>query len=213
VKTTTLAIILIIYGLGLYFWDKKTVWRLNDKISKRIIQFHYVLTFLVVISIVLTWIGNWSFSGQWTTRVIVMGFLLSGILIHPLTNWAGNRKIEKYYFRLLSFLPTLTALFSLIPFAGMLMISTLFGQLLYPVNKVYFESNKLRVQSSYLGPMWPPGIYVYQKKGLLEKQLVTTPISELFIDSVGVEQQPDSTFVTLFDNENGKQVTLKFKIE
>ena len=76
-------------------------------------------------------------------------------------------------------MPTIFGLLLLIPFTGGLVFSMLIGQLMYPVNKVYFNNDKLRVQSSYLGPMWPPGVFVYQKKGLLEKQLVETAISDL----------------------------------
>jgi hypothetical protein len=211
VKLTTLAVILILYGLGLYLWNKRNIWRLDQRLSNGIKYFHWSLTLLVVISIVLNWSDNISFSGRWTTRIIVIGFLLSGILIYPLTNRTERLKIERYYFKLFSFLPTITGFLLIIPFTGGLLFNTLFGQLMYPVYKVYLDSDKLRVQSSYIGPFWPAGIFVYEKKGLFEKQLVNSPISDLFIDSVGTEQHQNETLIILYNKEEGLQDTLRFK--
>src|SRR5438105_3603022 len=137
-KLTTLAIILIIYGLGIYLWNKKITRRLNERVSRRVIQFHYVLICFVVVSLILNWVDNLSFAGQWTTRVIIIGFLLSGFFIYPLSRWAEKFKIEKFYFRLFSYLPTIFGFVLLIPFAGPLVFSTSIGQLLNPVCKIYF---------------------------------------------------------------------------
>jgi hypothetical protein len=212
-KLTTLAILLIVYGLGLYIWNKKTSRRLNVKASRRVIQFHYVLTFFVVVSLVLNWVDSLSFSGQWTTRVIIIGFLLSGFFIYPLSAWSEKFKIERLYFRLFSYMPTIFGFALLIPFVGALAFGTVVGQLLNPLKKIYFDNDTLRVQSSYIGPMWPPGIFVYQKKGLLEKQLVHSPISDIFFDSVTVSERDGRTLIIFLDKKSGRQDTLKLEVE
>ena len=79
-------------------------------------------------------------------------------------------KVEKYYFTFLSFFPILFFGLVLIPMIGLIIVVSLIGQLFNPVDKIYYEDNKLRIQSSFVGVMAPPRIKVYKKFGIFEKQ-------------------------------------------
>lgn len=207
---TTLSIILITYGVGLYLWTKKTSIRLSDQASLKVRYVHYVFAGVVAISLALWWIDMMTFAGQWTNRIFIIGFLLTGMFMYPLTDWTGKRKLEKLYFGVFAFFPTFTGFLLLIPFGGPLVFSIAVSQLIYPVSKICYEDKNVRVQSSNLGPMWLPGIFVYEKKGIVERQLVMEAISDFQIDSVALSYQRERTLVIFFGHE-GQMDTLKIK--
>jgi hypothetical protein len=195
---------IILYGLGSYFWNRKVGWRLNEKTSKWLRYSHYFLTTLTILAGLLIIIDDISFRGKWTTRIILIGFLLTGCIIYPLTNWADKSKIEKNYFRLLSFLPTLTAGFAMIPFLGGVLLLSLFGRLTEPVKDIYYEDSKLRVQSTFIGVLGPPRLEIFQKQGLFEIRLNKSHRSAADIDSVRVDKNRDATLVIVY-NERFEQ--------
>lgn len=171
---------------------------MNESFSKRIKYSHYILATLTIIAGALIIIDDISFSGQWTTRIIVIGFLLSGVAIHPLSDWTGKPKIEKNYFRLFSFLPILTAGFSMIPFLGVVLLLSLFGRLTEPVKDIYYEDSSLRVQSTFIGVLGPPRLEIFQKQGLFEVRINKSHRSAADIDSVRVDKTHDSTLVIVY---------------
>ena len=165
---------------------------------------------LTIIAGLLNIIDDISFTGQWTTRGILIGVLLSGILMYPFSDWIGKAKFEKNYFRLFSFLPVLTAGFLMIPFLGVVVGFSFFFRLTEPVDKIYFEDNKLRVQSTFTGVLAPPRLDVIEKKGRFEFRLNKSHRSAAGIDSISVDQRTDKTFVILY-NEQEMLDTVKAK--
>lgn len=188
---------IILYGLGLYLWSKKVSWRLNNDFLKWIKYSHYTLFALTFTAALLIIVGDISFSGQWTTRIVVVGFLLSGIIIYPLSDWTNKSKLEKNYFRGFSFLPLLTAGSSLIPFFGVVFVFSLFGRLTEPVKNIYYEDNKLRVQSTFIGVLGPARLDIIEKKGIFEVRLNKSHRSAADIDSISIGQTADKTLVLL----------------
>jgi len=182
---------------------------LDEKASRRIISFHYLLALLILISILLEITDNLSFSGQWTTRIIIIGFLLTGTFIFPVTNWGNKLKIEKFYFRIFSLFPILTFLFSLIPFLGIVAVLSCYGQLTDPVKNIYYEDERIRIQSSFVGVLGPPRLFVYQKKGILERQLATAFKSAADMDSVSIDNGKDNMLIVMYEH---KQVMDTLKI-
>jgi hypothetical protein len=206
---------IIFYWLGIYFWNRKVGWRLNERFSRCIKYLHYTLTVLTIAAGLLITIADISFSGQWTTRIILFGFLLSGIIIYPFSDWRNKSKIERNYFRAFSFLPILVAGFSMIPFLGGVLLLSLFGQLTDPVDDIYYEDNKLRVQSTFIGILGPPRLDIFQKKGLFEVR-VNKYRSASDIDSISVDKSVDETFVIIYNErfeQNGEFDTDTIKID
>jgi hypothetical protein len=203
-------VFIIIYAFGIYFWNKNVSWRLNERAAGQIKYFHYALASLTILSLVLTIIDGTSFRGQWTTRIIIIGFLITGIFIFPLTNWTSKHKLEKYYFRVFSFLPILTAAFAMIPFLGIVIVLSAFGQLIDPVKQIYFEDNEFRVQSTFTGVLAPPRLDIIQKGRILEKRLNKPHRSAADIDSVSIRQGTDNKLVFLYYG-NEIQDTLKIQ--
>lgn len=190
---------IIFYGLGIYFWNKKVSWRLNERISRWIKYLHYILTVLTILAALLNIIDEISFSGLWTTRIILLGFLLSGVIIYPLSDWTDKSKVEKNYFRLFSFLPILTAGFSMIPFLGGVMLLSIFFRFTEPVKDIYYEDNKLRVQSTFIGVLGPPRLEIFRKMGLFEVRVNKAHRSAFSIDSIKVDKSADKTFVIIYN--------------
>jgi hypothetical protein len=201
---------IILYGLALYLWNKRVNWRLDNELARRIRYSHYALFVLTFTALLLNIVGDISFRGQWTTRIIVVGFLLSGIVIYPLSDWTNKSKLQKNYFRLFSFLPLLTAGFSLIPFLGVVVVFSVFGRLTEPVTDIYYDDSKLRVQSTFIGVLGPARLDVLEKKGIFELRLNKSHRSAADIDSVSIDQTPDKTLIVLY-SEKEKVDTIKVK--
>jgi hypothetical protein len=209
-------LVIIFYGLGIYFWNRKVRWRLNVRSSKRLKYTHYAFAILTVAASLLILFDDISFAGQWTTRIILIGFLLSGIIIHPLSEWSGKPGIEKNYFRVFAFLPILTAGISLIPFLGAVVVLSLFGRLIAPAEDIYYEDKTLRVQSTFIGVLGPPRLDIVEKKGLFEVRVNKAYRSAADIDSVRIVKNGDETSVIVYnqpyDWTNGVDAdTIKFK--
>ncbi|MCL9771015.1 hypothetical protein NAT47_11370 [Flavobacterium sp. HXWNR69] len=100
-------------------------------------------------------------------------------------------KVEKYYFTFLSFFPILFFGLVLIPMIGFIIVVSLIGQLFNPVDKIYYEDNKLRIQSSFVGVMALPRIKVYKKIGIFEKEYKDENLNFEDIDSIKVDYKND----------------------
>jgi hypothetical protein len=210
------AIVMLLYGAGIYFWRRKVRWRLKERSSQHLMYAHYAFASTTIAAGLLILIGDISFSGQWTTRIILVGFLLSGIIIHPLSDWSGKNPIEKNYFRVFSLLPIVTAGISLIPFLGLVLILSLFGRLIEPVKDIYYEDSSLRVQSTFIGVLGPPRLDIVKKKGLFEVRVNKAYRSAADIDSVRIVKKSDETLVIVYnlpyDLKNGVDAdTLEIK--
>ena len=106
---------------------------------------------------------------------------------------------EKLYFRIFSFLPLLVAAFSLIPFLGVVLLLSLYGQLTEPAKDIFYEDNKLRVQSTFVGVLGPPRLDIFQKHGLFEARINKLYRSGADIDSIRVHTHPDETVVIIYN--------------
>jgi len=197
--TVVTVLFIILYGLAIYFWSVRINWRLNNKFSKWLTYLHYTLTGLLIIEGLLTIIDDISFSGQWTSRVVIVGFLLSGVIIYPFSNWVGKSAIEKNYFRLFSFSPILTAGIFMIPSLGRVLLLSLFGLLTEPVQNIYYEDNKLRIQSTFIGVLGPPRLEIFKKKGLFEVRGINFHRNAFGIDSIRVEKSEQEIFVKIYN--------------
>lgn len=109
-------------------------------------------------------------------------------------------KIEKIYFRIFSFLPVFTAGFLYIPFLGVVLVFSLFGQLISPADKIYFQDNKLRIQSSFVGVLGSPRLDIFEKKGIFEKHYLQDDYRAAHYDSIKVHYDIDSTRIILYPN-------------
>lgn len=191
-------IFVVIYIYGLIQWNKKVAWRLNPLVSKIIKYVHFV-TLLVSLSIgVLNLKLDLGFRGLWTTRIIIITVLISGIFFNFLSNKSILNRFEKIYFRLFSFFPVVVGGILLIPFIGFVLVASLFGQLISPAENIYYQDRNIRVQSTFLGVLGPPRLDIYEKDFIFEKHLKRLDYEVYGIDSINVLYTKDSTRVIVY---------------
>lgn len=200
--TTTLLTILfiIIYGTGLYFWDKDVTWRLDHKPTRYIKYIHYSFLILTVVAVIINFVFGLHFRGLWTTRLVIIGLLVTGIFFYPFANKAAENKVEKNYFKLFSFLPIGIAGFLLVPLIGVIFTLTLFGRLTDPASEIFYEDDKLRIQSTYMGVLGPPQLDIIEKKGLFEKRHYRSITHDEHFDSLKVQYDEDSTRIIMISS-------------
>lgn len=186
------------YGLGLFFWDKNINWRLNLTVSRTIKLLHYI-GLLICLIVGITY-ANYDIGlrGLWTTRTIIIFTLLTGVFFIFLADKTSQSKIEGWYFKIFAFMPICAAATLFIPFLGVVLVLSLIGQLTDPAIHIYYEDDKLRVQSSFVGVLGPPRLDFFEKKMIFEKKLNHTDISSYEIDSVNVAYDTDSTRIFVY---------------
>ena len=194
---------LLTYTYGLFRWDKYVAWRLSSKVSKTIKYVHY-LTLFVALIIAFTYsqygIG---LRGLWTTRTFVIIALLTGVFFNFVTDKAILNKIEKIYFKLFSFLPTVTGVILCVPFLGVVIVFSLLGRIIEPANTIYYEDQKLRIQSSFRGVLAPKQIDLFVKNNFYEKYLYVPDLYCGDNDSVTVHYDKDSTRIFIYEQPLG----------
>jgi hypothetical protein len=107
-------------------------------------------------------------------------------------------KMEKVYFKLFSFLPTLTGVILFIPILGVVIVVSLFGNLIEPVNKIYFEDEHLRIQSSFTGVLVPHRLEIFAKNSIFEKLIYSPNFHSNDLDSITVSYDSDSTRIFVY---------------
>lgn len=97
---------------------------------------------------------------------------------------------------------------------GFIIVASLLGQLFNPVDKIYYEDNKLRIQSSFVGVMAPRRIKVYKKFGIFEKEYKDENLNFEDIDSIKVDYKNDTAnmYIWYEYNENPNKPE-EFKIK
>lgn len=193
-----ISIFIITYSLALYYWDKKTTWRLNIKISFYLKYLHYFGLFICATVAFLNVNFDIGLRGQWTTRIVIITTVLTGTFFIFIAAKKAIGRIEKWYFKLFSFLPILTAVVLFIPFLGVVMVLSSFARLINPVEKIYYEDDKLRIQSSFVGVLGPPRMDIFEKKLIFEKHHHEAEIWPSNIDSVNVSYDKDSTRIITY---------------
>jgi len=214
-------IVTFIYGYSLFQWNKRIDWRFNSQISKWIKTSHYILIGIVLIDLILITITGFHYRGIWTSRIFIIGFIITGLIIYPFANKKVLKRLERIYFTILGYLPVGLGLFAMIPFLGA--IATLsFGLLLIkPVDKVIYNDNNVRIQQCGRGVLGSPRLMIVEKKFLTER--VQHDMNGFFMDtydSLSIEYDKDSIRIILtteefhvYDNDTIYENDLYFSIE
>lgn len=190
--------LIIGYSFLLFYWSWAVSWRLDAKTTGTIKSIHYAgLTICIAVAVAFT-LFDIGLRGLWTTRVIIIMTLLTGVFFQFVANRAALRRIESLYFTLFSFLPIATAGMLLVPFLGVVLIASLWGQLTAPAERIYYEDEQLRVQSTFVGVLGPPRIDIYRKDLMFEKHLSRADYWASEIDSISVSYDQDSTRVIAY---------------
>jgi hypothetical protein len=197
------------YFYSLKFW-KKNQFRFSEFTSRCLKYSHY---FALVLSLSFVFI-DYSLRGIWTTQIVILISIFIGVFYNLIAQKSVLNKVEKYYFTFLSFLPILFFGLVLIPMIGFIIVVSLIGQLFNPVDKIYYEDNKLRIQSSFVGVMAPPRIKVYKKIGIFEKEYKDENLNFEDIDSIRVDYKNDTAnlYIWYEYNENPNKPE-EFKIK
>ncbi len=174
------------------------LWRLNLTTSKAIKNIHYISLSICILILVLYSSFDLGLRGLWTTRCIIILTLFSGIFFSFFTNKHITSKIENWYFKLFSFLPILAACLLLVPFLGIVIVISFFGQLIGPVKEIFFEDKNLRIQASFVSVLAPPRTEIFEKKFIFEQKLKKPDFGANEIDSIKVSYDKDSTRVIFF---------------
>ncbi len=191
-------VFLIVYTYGLFRWDKHVAWRLNSKVSKTIKYAHY-LTIFVALTIAFTYSQfGVGLRGLWTTRTFVIFALVTGVLFNFVTDQTILNKIEKVYFKLFSFLPTVTGVILCVPFLGVVIVVSLLGRLIEPANTIYFEDKHIRIHSSFTGVLAPKRVDIFTKNLIFEKHIYRPDFYCNDFDSISVHYDKDSTRIIVY---------------
>lgn len=204
---------IIVYTYGLLQWNKLVKWRLSLKTSWIIKYLHYIC-FAISLTVALIYLQfDLGFRGLWTTRIFIITTLVTGVSFILISNRTINNKVETIYFRIFSFIPVLIGGVLYVPFLSVVVILSLFEQLTEPVNKIYYEDNKLRIQSSFVGVLGPPRVDIFKKIIVFEKRLSRTDFNSYEFDSLKVQYDKDSTRVLIYGlaKDENKPRILRFK--
>ncbi|MQP23487.1 hypothetical protein GFJ94_00210 [Flavobacterium sp. LMO8] len=197
------------YAYSLKFW-KKNQFRFSEFTSRYLKYLHY-FTFVLSLSFVFI---DYSLRGIWTSRIVIIISIFIGIFYNLIAQKSVLNKVEKYYFAFLSFFPILFFGLVLIPMICFIIVVSLIGQLFNPVDKIYYEDNKLRIQSSFVGVMAPPRIKVYKKFGIFEKQYKNQNLNFEDIDSIKVDYKNDTANLYIwYDYNENPSTPEEFKIK
>jgi hypothetical protein len=184
---------ILIYSIGLYWWLKKTPYRMSDDMTKYLKWTHYTLLSITLFIVILHYATDLQLRGIWTSRWIIIGLIASGILFYPL---AAQRKAlsmpEKIYFIIFAFFPVSIAAVLLVPFLG---------SIINPIAKIHYEDKNIRIQSSFAGVLGPSKLNVMEKKGLFEKNHYQTITHDKHFDSLFVSYDKDATRI-VFKSSN-----------
>lgn len=175
------------YAYSLKFW-KKNQFRFSEFTSRYLKYSHY-LTLVLSLSFIFI---DYSLRGIWMTQIVIIISIFIGVFYNLIAQKSILNKVEKHYFSFLSFFPILFFGLVLIPMIGFIIVVSLIWQLFNPVNKIYYEDNKLRVQTSFVGVMAPPRIKVYKKFGIFEKEYKDKNLNFEDIDSIKVDYKNDT---------------------
>jgi hypothetical protein len=127
--------------------------------------------------------------------------LSTGILFYPFAKKNTLILPEKIYFIFFSLLPAAIAGLLLIPFIGVLIVFSLWGQLTSPVSKIHYEDTHFRIQSSFSGILGPSQLDIIEKKGLFEKSHYQSITHDKHFDSLKINYDRDATRV-IFKSTN-----------
>jgi hypothetical protein len=195
--------IMLLLALYTYFivrLSKSEYLRLNLNASKIIKNIHYsTLLISLVIGFIYTQFDT-GLRGLWTTRTIVITTLITGLFFILIANKSSTNKIEKFYFKSFSFLPTIAGAILCVPLIGAVTIIPFFIILFSPASKVFYDDSHLRIQSTFTGLFAPSYIEVYSKRSLFEKKIEIEKLHEIDISSVEVNYDIDSTRILFFES-------------
>jgi|GEM_PF-6487847 len=71
-----------------------------------------------------------------------------------------------------------------------------------PEDHIYYEDSTIRVASFFAGPLGPPHLGIYEKRGWFEKDHSIPNIYSPQFDSVHVRYDPYSTRILIFYKHN-----------
>lgn len=184
-KTALLSIaFMLFYCAGLYLRYKKKGYLFPAGSSRYLRYLHYAFLFLFTTLLVLHLGFDLDFRGVWSNRIIITGWLLTGILFYPLCSVKALPTLEKSYFVVLAFLPVGIAAVFLMPLVGSILVLSYWNMLTQPVSRIHYEDSHLRIQSSFSGLLGPSQLNVIEKNGLFEKSHYRTITHDTHFDSL-----------------------------
>lgn len=195
-------IFIIVFGFTLYKWNKKAKHVINYPVSKWFKSIHYALLCLVVIDIAINSITGFHYKGLWTSRIFIIGLIITGFILYPLGNKSIFNKLESIYFKLFSYIPAGIGLFGLIPKLGVLVILSLGLHLFNPADKIIYNDANLRIQKSATGILGNPHIETVEKRLFVERVTKDKRMYDLSTyDTLFIDTDRDSIRIRLTTNE------------
>jgi hypothetical protein len=162
-------ILTITYGCLYYLCSKRINWRLNIPVSTWLKRMHYLLITIVGIDLILISTTEYHYKGLWTSRIFIITYVITGLLIYQLVNKSVLNRLERIYFIVSGYLPVVLGLFALIPFLGAFTIFTFGMKLFYPAEEILFNNEDIRIQSSIQGPMGSSILKIVEKDVITER--------------------------------------------
>ncbi|MBC8047715.1 MAG: hypothetical protein H7Y00_13040 [Fimbriimonadaceae bacterium] len=163
---------------------------------------HFAFLFAVIFLTIIDAKYEYTLRGIWTNRLIIIMCILTGIASYLITLRPKNLIIRAYFFTII-FSPILCILLLFYPFL-MVVPFSLVGRLIDPVDEIYYEDKDLRIQSSFVGVLGPPWLYIKEKKGLFEKNLYEEPFAPFDYDSVAVNYESENIKIIFYGMPYGE---------
>ena len=172
------------YGYYMYYRERKDSNRFSYKASRIIKGVHYTCLIACMVITILYLQYGIVLKGHLTNRIIIWIVLITGIFFY-LYNSVWRNGLEKWYFRIFSFLPIFLSVVLSIPFIGIVILASLFGRLILPDAAIYNDNN-LIVRRSFNGVLAPPNLDVWQKHYMFNELKHTLYKVDIDVDSVTV---------------------------
>ena len=179
--------------------EKQGRLRFSEPVSAAIKKIHFSCIITTAIISVLYGFFALRIGGIWSSRMIVITLLITGLFYYPFTSIGSLGQGERSYFRLFSYMPSIVGgITFVLPYMGIILTVSLLGRLSSPIKELLYEDDKLRVESQFAGILGPPKIHLYEKGFLWEKRLDEGGLDSYDLDSVSVSYDVDSTRITLY---------------
>lgn len=157
-----------LYSSGLYYWYTKMTWSLKANLTQRLKQLHFLGAICCLLLLGLHLVSSLSLSSYLAIRIILGFTIITGISLGIIGHKSVFQSWEQYYFKLTSILPLLFLGLLLLPLLGIVMVLSFVGWFIGPEDEIYYEDSKIRVVSFFAGPLGPPHLGLYEKRGWLE---------------------------------------------
>lgn len=191
-----MVLIMLAYLGGLHLLRKHFKWTFSEQPSRLFKRLHFASLLLCCLLSLSYFQYDWGFQGYWVGRLLLLLCVATGLFATFILHPAVQDRVEKWYFRIFSWIPVGVGGLLLLPFLGIVMVLSGLGQWTSPVEEVLFEDQHTKVITRFIGVLGPPHLEAYQKWGIWEKAVEIPFYFQHEVDHVWVDYEADSVVIS-----------------